>query len=158
MTRTCPKCNQTNPPDASFCLNCSSPLGPTVGGAAYQQQSPPHAGGQAPYVGAPPQQYGGQNFGVQGGSSAGGTGQKAVAALILAIVGLLCCGPFTGIPAAIVGWLELDAIKNGKSPAAGKWMAQVGLWGGIAVSIIHSIFAVLYMAFAMMASTNPYGY
>lgn len=154
MTRTCPKCNQMNPPDAAFCLNCSSALGL---GAPTQQQSPPYVGGQTPYVGAPPQQYGGPNVGMQG-SSSGGAGQKAVAALILAIVGLLCCGPFTGIPAAIVGWLELDAIKSGKSPAAGKWMAQVGLWGGIAVTIIHSVAWVLYMLFVMMASANPYGY
>lgn len=143
-----------NPPDAAFCLNCSSALGL---GAPTQQQSPPYVGGQTPYVGAPPQQYGGPNVGMQG-SSSGGAGQKAVAALILAIVGLLCCGPFTGIPAAIVGWLELDAIKSGKSPAAGKWMAQVGLWGGIAVTIIHSVAWVLYMLFVMMASANPYGY
>lgn len=150
MTRTCQNCSQTNPPDAAFCLNCASPLGPTVG--SYQQQSPPRTEGQAPYVGAPPQPYiGGQQPNMSGGAS-----QRAIIALVLVIVGLLCCGPFTGIPGAIVGWLELDAINNGKSPAAGKWMAQVGLWGGIAVTVLHSVIWVLYVLLAMVSS--PYGY
>ena len=154
MSKFCPKCNESNPPEAAFCRNCSTPLGPTVGGPAYQQQSPPYAGGQAPYVGAPPQYAGGQNLGMQGNAQ-GGAGQKAVAALILAIVGLVCCGPFTGVPAAIVGWMELDAINSGTSPAAGKWMAQVGLWGGIAVTIIHGGLWLLYMLLGLMASA-PY--
>lgn len=153
MTKACPQCNQVNPPDAAFCLNCSSPLGSTVGGTGYQQQSPPYAGGQAPYVGAPPQPYSGG----QTPSAPGGASQRAIIALVLVVVGLLCCGPFTGIPGAIVGWLELDAINGGKSPAAGKWMAQVGLWGGIAVTVLHGIGYVLYVLFAMLASA-PYGY
>lgn len=139
-----------NPPDAAFCLNCASALG--VGGQAYQQQSPPYVGGQTPYVGAPPQQFGGgQNFGMQGGPQPASS-QRPMIALVLAIAGLLCCGPFTGIPAAIVGWLELDAIKNGKSPVDGKVMAQIGLWGGIAVTLLHTIGWVLMMFLSMIPS------
>ncbi len=138
-----------NPPDAAFCRNCATVLGPTVGGSGYQQQAPPYVGGQGPHVGAPPQQYGGQNVGMQG-AAAGSASQRAIAALGLAIAGLLCCGPLTGIPAAIVGWLELDAIKNGKSPAAGKLMAQIGLWGGIAVSLLHAVGWVLMMFLSMI--------
>lgn len=153
MTKTCPNCSQPNPSDAAFCLNCASPLGPTVGGAGYQQQSPPRVGADAPYVGAPPQPYlGGQPPAMPGGAS-----QRAIIALVLAIVGLVCCGPFAGVPAAIVGWLELGDINNGKAPAAGKWMAQVGLWGGIAVTVLHVVLYVFYMLFAMVASA-PYGY
>jgi len=138
MTRICPKCNQVNPPEAAFCRNCAAPIGPTVG--------------------APPQQFGGQNFSPQTGGPSGGAGQKAIAALVLAIIGLLCCGGFTGVPAAIVGWMELDAIKNGRSSSAGKWMAQTGLWGGIAVTVIHGAVWILYLLMGMMASSNPYGY
>ncbi len=76
--------------------------------------------------------------------------------LILAIVGLLCCGPFTGIPASIVAWLELDAIKNGKSSPDGKMMAQIGFWGGIAVTVIHGALWVIYLVFVMLASATPY--
>lgn len=150
MTRTCPKCSQINPPDAAFCLNCSSALGL---GAPTQQQSPPFVG-QAPYVGAPPQQYGGPNYGMPGAS--GTPSQRPMISLILAIVGLLCCGPFTGIPASIVAWLELDAIKNGKSSPDGKMMAQIGFWGGIAVTVIHGALWVIYLVFVMLASATPY--
>jgi hypothetical protein len=154
MTRICPNCSQTNPPDAAFCLNCATQLAPTIGGTGYQQQSPPHVGGQAPYAGAPPQPY----VGGQVPNATGGASPRAIIALVLVIVGLLlCCGPFTAIPGAIVGWLELDAINSGKSPAAGKWMAQVGLWGGIAVTVLVGIVWVLYVIFAMLASA-PYGY
>ncbi|MGD9562956.1 MAG: hypothetical protein AB7F88_12850 [Pyrinomonadaceae bacterium] len=147
MTKTCPNCQQANPPDAAFCLNCSTPIGPTVGGTGYQQQSPPFVGGQAPYVGAPPQQY----RSPQGGGSAGGASGRAIGAAILAGVTLiLCCGPFTGIPAAILGWLELEAIKSGQAPEAGRIWAQIGLWGGIAATIISSIAALFFMLLGMV--------
>ena len=78
---------------------------------------------------------------------------------ILAAAGLLCCGPFLAIPAAIVGWMELNAIKNGQSPPAGRWMAEVGLWVGIAASILHAGAWVLYILMVMLsAASNPYGY
>jgi len=79
-------------------------------------------------------------------------------ALGLAVLALLCCGPLSGIPASIVGWLELDGIKKGQSPPAGKWMAQAGLWGGIASTVLHVAFYFLYVVFAMMSASNPYGY
>ncbi|MCO6510847.1 MAG: hypothetical protein J5I65_08640 [Aridibacter famidurans] len=72
----------------------------------------------------------------------------------LVALGLVCCGPFTGIPAAIVGWLEMNAIKEGRAPSEGMWMAQVGLWGGIAVSIIGTI-AWFFMMLLSMASSGP---
>jgi hypothetical protein len=76
--------------------------------------------------------------------------------LILAGAALLCCGLFTGIPAAIVGWLELGAIKSGQAPAAGKWMALVGIWGGIAGTVIQ--FGVWFFMGLMSALSDPYGY
>jgi len=128
MNRACSKCNQINPPEAAFCLNCASPLAPVVGAPNQRWQQPVGAGFNAV------------------SKSSGETGQKAVAALILAIVALLCCGPLTGIPAAIVGWLELDSINSGRSSADGKWMAMAGLWGGIAATILHAI-AYVFLTF-----------
>ncbi|MGH9949245.1 MAG: hypothetical protein ACRD6X_18900 [Pyrinomonadaceae bacterium] len=127
MTKACPKCNQMNPPAAVFCLNCAASLGPPP---------PP----------MPP----------NGVSKQGGPGQKAIIALILAAVALFCCGPFAGIPAAIVGWMELDAIKNGRSPADGKWMAMVGLWGGIAATVIHGGLYLLWVLASMMGGATLY--
>ena len=142
MTKICSKCNQSNPSDASFCLNCASPLESDHGGPFVGQQN---AGGfQQASTGQP--------------SAASGSGQKATIALILAIVAFLCCGPFAGIPAAIVGWMELDAIKNGRSPEGGRWMALVGLWGGIAATLLHGVGYVLWVLLTAMAgAADPYG-
>ncbi|MCZ2391271.1 MAG: DUF4190 domain-containing protein [Acidobacteria bacterium] len=115
-----------------FCLNCAAPL------------SGPPAGAAPPVIGQP--------------TAAAGTGQKATIALVLAIAALVCCGPFAGIPAAIVGWMELDAINKGTSPAGGKWMAQVGLWGGIITSVLHIIGYIIWILLSMMAASNPYAY
>ena len=133
MTKACPSCNQLNPPDAAFCLNCSASLAP------------------APHIGAQPNQQWQQP--PVGGPLAGNP-----IALVLAIAALICCGPVAGVPASIVGWMELDAIKNGRSPASGKWMAQVGLWVGIASSVIHVVVYMIWVLFSAMASSNPYGY
>ena len=135
MPKSCPRCNQSNPGDAAFCLNCSTPLaqGPTIG-------APPH------------QQWGGQQ------NMAGSASSRAVTSLILGAAGLLCCGLLTGIPAAIVGWMELGAIKSGQAPAAGKWMAMVGLWGGIAASVIHLGIWIVFGLMGMISASNPYGY
>lgn len=143
MTKSCPKCNQPNPADAIYCLNCAAPL--------QQASAKPPVIGQA-FPGQQQWQGGGVAAPVNHGNS--GNGQKAVAALILAIVALLCCGPISGVPAAIVGWMELDAIKNGRSPEGGRWMALVGLWGGIASSIIHVVF---YMFWILMSAISSGG-
>ena len=80
--------------------------------------------------------------------------QKPMIALILAIAAFLCCGPFTGVPAAIVGWMELDAIKNGRSPESGKTMATIGFWGGISATVIHGIGYVLWILLSALASSG----
>ena len=59
---------------------------------------------------------------------------KAMAALILGILALVCMGFLTGIPAIIIGKMELKDIKEGKSPKEGEGIAKVGLkkansWG-----------------------------
>lgn len=155
MEKFCQNCNRPNPADAAFCRHCASPLVPGQGG---QQANPNQGFGNQAQPNTP--QWNQPNVGGQGqqnfAHSSGGTGQKAVAALILAVVGLICCGPLTGVPAAIVGWMEIGAIKEGRSAPSGMWMAQVGLWGGIAVSIIHSIIFVLWMMLSMMSA--PYYY
>jgi hypothetical protein len=80
-------------------------------------------------------------------------------ALGLAVAALFCCGPLTGIPAAIVGWMELSAIKDGRSPASGKWMAMVGIFGGIAATILHVVFYMLGLLSSLLgAASDPYGY
>jgi len=127
MNKTCPKCGLSNPSEAAFCHNCAAPLNNTP-------QAPPpfQAGGGQGYMTAPPES------------------QKPMIAMILAIGAFLCCGPLLGIPAAILGWLELTAIKEGKAPAKGKTMASIGLWGGIAATVIHIVGYVIFMALGML--------
>ncbi len=92
--------------------------------------------------------------------NASGQSQKGLISLILAIAGLFCCGPFTGVPAAILGWMELDAIKSGRSSSENKWMAMAGLWGGIASAVIHIGGYVLWILMGMLsaATADPYYY
>lgn len=126
-----------------YCRQCASPL----------NAAPPNQQQYAP----PQQQFGNQQFGNQQqwqqpnygnqqmqnlgqpGGAGGGASGRAMAAAGLAVAGLLCCGFFTGIPGAILGWLEISAIKEGKSSPAGMTMAQVGLWLGIIGAIINTI-------------------
>lgn len=57
---------------------------------------------------------------------------RAMGAAALAVVSFICCGIFAGIPAALLGWLEITAIKEGRASPKGMLFAQIGLWGGIA--------------------------
>lgn len=132
MSKTCQKCGTINPPQATFCQNCAAQL----------TQDPPQwdKGGGS-----------GQNT-VQAAT------QRPLIAMILAIAAFFCCGPLLGIPAAILGWLELSAIKEGRSPASGKTMASIGLWGGIASTVIHAGLWLIWMLLGAASSVGQYGY
>ncbi|MFA4874361.1 MAG: DUF4190 domain-containing protein [bacterium] len=60
-----------------------------------------------------------------------GASGRAVAALILGILSLVCMGFLAGIPAIILGSMELRDIKAGRVPAAGESPAKVGYVLGI---------------------------
>lgn len=146
MEKNCQNCNRPNAADAAFCRHCASPLsapgqGPQPQGAVNQGQQPIQQG------------FGGQQQPQNPGQPAAGTSQRAMLAAGLAVAGLVCCGPFTGIPAAIVGWLETTAIKEGRAPQSGMQMAQVGLWGGIIVSILGTI--AYFLLFVMSMFSDP---
>jgi hypothetical protein len=69
--------------------------------------------------------------------------QRAIWSMILGIAAwVLGCGILTGIPAWIMGKKELNEINAGLAPAAGKTMAQVGMWLGI-INVVLSILAVI---------------
>lgn len=152
MNKQCQKCQQFNPPEAAFCLNCAAPLSQQQSGSnqqANQQWNQPNFGGQ----------QAGQNFAPPPPAASGGASQRATTALILAITGLFCCGPFTSIPAMIVGWMEITAIKQEQSPPAGLRFAQVGLWGGVAVTLLQTAGFLFWLIISMMAATSdPYYY
>jgi len=88
------------------------------------------------------------------GKPTDGPSSRAYAAVGLVVVGLLCCGPFTSVPGAILGWLEMSAIRAGQSSSQGMIWAQLGLWGGILVSIVTTI-AGFFLFFLMLLSGGP---
>lgn len=139
--KVCRNCNQTNPPEAMFCRQCASPLD---AGQAQSTQPPPNQ----------PPNYQPQNF----ANASGGASGRAMAAVGLAVLAPFCCGLLSGIPAAILGWLEIQAIKEGKSSPAGMMMAQIGLWGGIIGSIIGTIVGIIGGLMWLSMMSNPYYY
>lgn len=78
----------------------------------------------------------------------------AITALILGILGFCCCGMFAGIPAIIVGWLENNNIKNGKSSEKGKWMAIVGIVLGLCSILLTCLWFGWYFFYGGMAVLN----
>ncbi|HEX8287774.1 MAG TPA: DUF4190 domain-containing protein [Pyrinomonadaceae bacterium] len=150
MEKICPNCQSPNPSDAAFCRHCASPLASGAGGQnpfTGQQQNQQNQQHNQQWNSPPP---GGQVHGNFAAANAGASG-RAIASLALAICTLiLCCGPVTGIPGAILGWLEINAIKEGRSSPKGLTMAQIGLWGGIAATVLSIIFYFLFMFMGML--------
>lgn len=91
------------------------------------------------------------------------TSKMAIASLVLAILSMFCFGFLTGIPAAILGWMELSAIKQGRSDQSNAWMAHVGIWGGIVMSILSAGGLILMILLSAASAgmndsfSSPYG-
>lgn len=79
------------------------------------------------------------------------TNQKAIWALVLGIVGLLCCGIFTAIPALIVGIMANKEIGASGGYQAGRGMAIAG----IVLGIVGIILSLLLIAFWGYVVTTP---
>ncbi len=83
----------------------------------------------------------------------------ALTALILGILSFCCCGLFAGIPAAIVGWIENNNIKAGKSSEKGKWMAIVGIVLGLWSVLWTCLWLGWYFFYggmAVLSAINPF--
>ncbi len=61
---------------------------------------------------------------------------RALATLILGVLSLICGGFMTGIPAIILGHMELKAIKLGTAPKEGEGLAKVGYILGIVGTVL----------------------
>ena len=91
-----------------------------------QPPSPPPYG----YAGAPQQPNSG----------------KAVTALVLGILGLVMCGPFTAIPAIVVGRNATREIDESQGRMEGRGMAQAGFILGIIGTVLGGL-ALLFVIF-----------
>jgi hypothetical protein len=155
MEKYCPNCHRPNTSDAEFCRHCATPLSGASGRPQPENVNQPPQRPNAPQNQPPPNFGGGQqNF--SNGANGGESSSKGLISVILVAVGLLlCCGPLTGVPAAILGWMEMTAIKEGRSPKDGMWMAQVGLWGGIVVSILGAVGGFFFL---LLSAASGSGY
>lgn len=163
MSHNCPNCQAPNPTHAQFCHNCGTrfamqnvppgPVSPQPHISAVGVGALP--GNHGTFIGQPQTMPNTGAMAVQAGAS-----KLAIGSLILTILALFCFGPLTGIPAAIMGWMELTAIKQGRSDRSNAWMAHVGLWGGIIVSIlaVGVFFLMLLLSAASVGMNDPYMY
>ena len=94
------------------------------------------------YSEPPPPQYGAPQPPPYGGQPAG-TNKKAIWSLVLGILGLICCGFFTGIPAVILGRSAKAEIAA--SGQQGSGMATAGFVLGI-IAIVWGVISVILYA------------
>ena len=132
----CNQCGASNAPQAKFCGSC----GATLAGAWNQPQPPPPTNYIGPQPGPPPPK------------PSGGTSNKAMFSLILGILSFICCGPFSGIPGAILGKMEMDAIKQGRAPESNMGMAKAGFWISIAGTVLSILLFILALLFGFLSS------
>ena len=71
---------------------------------------------------------------------------QAIIALVLGILSMPCfCGFITGIPAIIVGHLELKAIREGRSATSNQGLAKWGFVLGIIGTVISCLVGIAYI-------------
>lgn len=86
-----------------------------------------------------------------------GSGQNqtlAIVSLVCGILGIVCCGLFTGIPAIITGYMAKNHADKDPSQYTGRGLAIAGMiMGGI--SILFSILGIIYYV-VILASASRY--
>ena len=147
MEKYCQNCKQQNSMEAQFCRVCAAPLGAAPSNNQQQQY-------QANFNN---QQW---NQGFQGNQQAPqfvqpstGTSGRVIASVLLSIGGLLFCFPLLSIIGAILGWMEVSAIKEGRSPAGGLGMAQTGMWSGIIISVVDFLICGVFFLILIGSGT-----
>lgn len=81
------------------------------------------------------------NWGQQRQTTSNG---RAILALVLGLVGLFFCG-FTAIPGAILAWLEMQAVREGRAPQTNGGMAKIAFWVNI-VALVLTVVAILLLS------------
>lgn len=82
------------------------------------------------------------------------TNTRAIVALVLGILSLVCCGFFAGIPAIILGRVEMKASSQVSGAENNKTIAQIGFITGIIGTVFSALLALAYvLLFALGIST-----
>ena len=79
------------------------------------------------------------------------TSGRALATIILGVMSLICTGFLTGIPAIIIGNMELRDIKAGKSGRQNEGITKLGFILGIIGTALTCIVTVITFIFIMLA-------
>lgn len=140
--------------------------------AAGWYPDPEHAGQQrywdgqqwtehrAPMADAGPPQWAANAGGTPAwsGAAAGGgmaqQNQKAVWALVLGILSLVCCGLVAGIPAAILGHQAKQEIGASHGRQTGHGIAQAGFVCGIIGTVLSVLGLVFYVVMIAVAGVG----
>lgn len=137
------------------------------------------SGGSQPEPGQQPPAYGGPAYGQPGmgdgytapppppGYYGGGVGGPAfpsteknslgVWALVLGILGLVCCGLFTGIPAIILGGKAKEAAAQGLANNGGLGTAGVVMgWISVAFSALGIVYFLFMGGMAALSESGAF--
>jgi hypothetical protein len=82
---------------------------------------------------------------------------SAVTALVLGILGVVLCGPFTSIPAIIVGRKTMREVDASQGQLGGREMAQAGFVLGIVMTVIYGLallFVIVVFLFGAVISSS----
>ena len=80
--------------------------------------------------------------------------KKALWSMILGIIGIVCCGFFTGIPALILANQAKSEIRASGGTQTGEGMATAGFVMGIVSIVFGVIYVILFATGAIDFSTN----
>lgn len=86
----------------------------------------------------------------QGQEKKPGPSGKAITALVLGILSMICCGFLTGIPGIVLGKQEMNAIRDGKSDESGKSLATIGFILSIIGTAFSCLATIAYIAMIVL--------
>lgn len=88
----------------------------------------------------------------------GSASSNAILALVLGIAAwVIGCSLLTAVPAWIIGKKELRLIDEGRSPYAGRTMANIGMWLGIInciIAVLAIIGVIIALALGLLTSSS----
>jgi hypothetical protein len=94
-----------------------------------------------------------------GGMQQGSSSTNSIITLVAGILSFVICPFILGIVAWVMGKMEINKINRGESPEAGKSLATIGMWLGIANIILCILVLAVYLfiiiiAFVTASSTH----
>lgn len=83
---------------------------------------------------------------------------SAVTALVLGILGVVMCGPFTAVPAIVVGRKAMREIDDAQGRLGGRGMAQAGFVLGIVGSVLGALALLLLLGLLAFGAVVSNGF